>query len=548
MRLVTRTASPSSVRPGQHQGFERPWSVRLDRTIRGSNEVLVTALERSVKGWDVYRVDTVTGGKALLTFDSPGNVSRWVVDFDGVPRAAVRDDVDRDESAWYVRKSEKAPWTEVEKAKFGRLTSQPMQFSPDGRILYVAARRDGSDRTSIHEYEVEGGRWGKAAVVHPERDIDERSALFVADYRARKLLGIRYADDQPSVAWFDAERASVQKSVDAALPDTVNAIEGSTDARRFVVVAYSDRNPGDVYLLDAKTMRLEKLFGYQPQIDVRSTSPAKWVRYPARDGLGIPALLTIPASASGKAVPLVVSIHGGPYVEATTWGYSAEAQFFASRGYAVLQPQFRGTAGFGWKHFSSGFRAWGESMQDDLEDGVRWAVEQGIAIPSRACFYGASYGGYAALMGAIRSAALIRCAVALAAPTSIEYLFDNAQTDVATSVDRTTLMSEHIGDPKTERTRFKRISPLDNADKVGVPVLLAYGGSDARVPIVHGTDFRAALDRHGKVYEWVQYSSEGHGLLRDDDVFDYYARVERFLAKHLQGDRPAAKPQDAPGR
>ncbi len=178
-------------------------------------------------------------------------------------------------------------------------------------------------------------------------------------------------------------------------------------------------------------------------------------------------------------------------------------------------------------------------MQDDLEDGVKWAVAQGIADSSRVCFYGGSYGGYAAIWGAIKNAGLIKCSVARVAVTSIDYLFDNAQTDLARIADRSTLMDAWIGDPKTERARFRRVNPLDNADKVGVPILLAYGGSDARVPLAHGTDFRAALDKHGKAYEWVQYSIEGHGFNRDEDVFDFFHRVERFLAKYLRSEPPA---------
>ena len=527
-------------------GFERPWSVGLERIILGTNEVLLTARERDINSLDLYRYDTTTGAKTLLSFESPGNVIRWVTDFDGVPRAAVTSDVDHDTSAWYVRKSGTEPWTKVEEAKLDRLNSVPLQFDPAGKLLYVAARRGGSDRASIYEYDVDAGRWGKAIAQHPERDLEAGNARFVVDYGARKLLGLRYADDRPSVVWFDAEWARVQKSVDAALPDTVNFIQRSENAKRWLIVAHSDRNPGEVYLLDGDTMQMEKLFSYRPGIEPQAMAPTRWVRYSARDGLSIPALLTVPLGAKGKPVPLVVDIHGGPYVEATNWGYDREVQFFASRGYAVLQPQFRGTEGFGWKHLSSGFRKWGDEMQDDLEDGVRWAVAQGVADSSRVCFYGASYGGYAAAWGAIKNAGLIKCAVAWVAVTSIDYLFDNAQTDQSRIAERSTWMSARIGDPKTERARFKRVSPLDNADKVGVPILLAYGAADVRVPLVHGTDFRAALDKYQKEYEWVVYSDEGHGFHSDENVFDFYHRVERFLAKYLHDETPAVKSVAAP--
>jgi len=293
---------------------------------------------------------------------------------------------------------------------------------------------------------------------------------------------------------------------------------------------------------------MEKLFSYRPWIDPQAMAPTRWVRYAARDGLSIPALLTVPLAAGGKPLPLVVDIHGGPYVQATAWGYDPKVQFLVSRGYAVVQPQFRGTRGFGWKHESSGFRKWGDEMQDDLADGVKWAVAQGIADPSRVCFYGASYGGYAAIWGAIKNASLIKCAVGIVAVTSLDYLFDNAQSDQARFVEQSSFAAERIGDPKTERARFKRVSPLDNADRVGAPILLAYGGADRRVPLAHGIDFRAALDRYHKDYEWVQYPAEGHGFNRDEDVFDFYHRVERFLAKYLGPDAPAATSTALPGK
>jgi dipeptidyl aminopeptidase/acylaminoacyl peptidase len=516
---------------GIGRSFERPWAIQFIRAIRGSNDVLVMARERTFDSVDVYRYDTVSGRKTLLTFDAPGKATYWVMDFQSVPRAVVAGDLNQDKSAWYVRKRDGDPWTQVEEAGLGRLKSTPLFFSPDGKTLYVESRK-GRDLAAIYEYDVESGKMSGPVVAHPERDI---SGTFITDSAQRELVGLRYVDDKPSVVWFDPRWARMQKSIDAALPDTVNFLQQGSGGR-WIVVAYSDRNPGDVYLLDGKTMKMEKLFSYVPWIDPSEIAPTQWVRYKARDGLVIPALLTVPASANGKPVPLIVDIHGGPNVPATTWGYHSyfpEVNFFASRGYAVLQPQFRGTDGFGWKHYSAGFRKWGDEMQDDLEDGVRWAVAQGIADPDRVCFVGASYGGYAAMWGAIKNAQTIKCAVAFVGVSSIDYLFDNAQTDMALLAQKSTLMVEQIGDPGTERERFKRVNPLDNADKVGVPILLAYGAEDRRVPLVHGTDFRSALDKYHKPYEWVVYAEEGHGFTRDEDVFDFYNRVEKFLAKYL---------------
>jgi dipeptidyl aminopeptidase/acylaminoacyl peptidase len=520
---------------GAEVAFARGVGVGFVREIPGTDDILVASYYRTRESLDLYRFDTLTGEKKLLSFDSPGNVGRWTVDFDGVPRAAVTNDLGHDKSALYVRESATASWQKIEESGLGRLHSVPLGFSPDGKTLYIESRRDG-DRMALYEYDIDSRRWNEPIAKHPERDINVR---FVRDLRQRKIFGLWYTDDKPGSVWFDADWARMQKSIDAALPDTVNLLQRSGD--RWIITSYSDRNPGDVYLLDGKTMKMQKLFSREPWINPAEMAPTRWVRYTARDGLTIPALLTVPLGSEGKKVPLIVDIHGGPNVPANRWGYNAEVQFLASRGYAVLQAQFRGTEGFGWKFESAGFRKWGDEMQDDLEDGVKWAIAQGIADPDRVCFFGASYGGYAAMWGAIKNAKLIKCAVDYVGVSSIDYLFDNAQTDMSALAEKSTLMAERIGDPNTDRARFKRVNPLDNADKVGVPILLAYGALDVRVPPVHGTAFRAALDRYSKPYEWVVYAEEGHGFNRDENLFDFYHRVERFLAKYLGPGSPAAK-------
>jgi dipeptidyl aminopeptidase/acylaminoacyl peptidase len=434
-----------------------------------------------------------------------------------------------------VRKSADAPWQQGEKGAVNSLTSMPLVFSPDGKTLYVNARR-GGDRDAIYEFAVDTGKWNGPVISHPGRDIVGR---FIVDYKARKLLGFVYANDRPSVAWFDKEYADVQASVDKALPDTINYLQHK--GKRWIVTAVSDRNPGDVYLLDGETMKMSKLLSYRPWIDPAQMASSRWVRYKARDGLTVPALVTEPNGRNGKAVPLVVDIHGGPYVEAANNLFDVEVQLFASRGYAVIRPQFRGTEGFGRAFFEAGFRQWGDTMQDDLEDAVKWAVAEGIADPKRVCYYGASYGGYAAIWETIRNPKSIACAVALAGPTSIEYLFDNAQTDLSYITDHSSEVAREIGDPAKERERFRRVSPLQHADKMDAPLFLAYGTSDVRVPFAHGQDFKSALDKYGKSYEWETYASEMHGLTLDANVFDFYNHVDRFMAKYLRGDAAAKK-------
>lgn len=513
------------------RGFMRGNTVSVLRAIPGTDQVYVTAAERVAKHADLYRVDTRTGNRELLSMQTPDHVSQWVLDLAGVPRAMVTANLDDDRTAWYFRKDAGSPWQLGAESKMGAALSAPVAFGPDGRTLYVSSRK--ADRATIHEFDTATGTMGEPFLQHPERDV---RGGFVIDPYSQKLLGYRYVDDRPSVAWFDETYARMQKGVDAALPDTVNVIAKARQGERWLVTTMSDRDPGSAYLLDGKTFKLEKVLDYQPAIKPAEMAATKWVRYSARDGRIIPAMLTLPRDAAGKRVPLVVQIHGGPYVPATQWGFDPEIQFFASRGYAVLQPQFRGTDGFGAKHLSSGFRQWGLAMQDDLVDGVAWAVKEGLADPARVCYFGGSYGGFAALNGAFRDRDVIKCAVAFVAVSGIDTFFDISYSDNAQYMERSANVRVRIGDPATDREKWKRVNPKDNADKFGVPVLLAYGLEDRRVPLRHGDDMRSALDRHQKPYEWVTYAGEGHGFRKTENVIDFHRRVEAFLAKHLGGN------------
>ena len=262
----------------------------------------------------------------------------------------------------------------------------------------------------------------------------------------------------------------------------------------------------------------------------------KPVHYTARDGLDIPAYLTLPRSLSDRKPPLVVIIHGGPFLRVNVWGFDTEAEFFASRGYAVLQPEFRGSDGYGWKLYSAGFKQWGLAMQDDITDGVEWLIKQGIVDKDRICLYGGSYGGYATLWGLIKTPELYRCGVAVAAVTDINLMFDITWSDMARASQGWLEYGarDQIGDPDKDAQKFRSVSPLYNAERLKAPVLLAYGAADVRVPLKHGLEFRSALADNHKTYEWVVYDNEGHGFNKDENRFDFYRRVDAFLKQCLK--------------
>lgn len=272
-----------------------------------------------------------------------------------------------------------------------------------------------------------------------------------------------------------------------------------------------------------------------PQGQWRQLGITDLVRYKAADGLEIPAYLTLPPGHAKKNLPPVVLVHGGPWVRGNTWAWHPEVQFLASRGDAVLQPEFRGSTGFGRAHFEAGWKQWGQAMQTDLADGARWAIAPGIADPKRVSIAGASYGGYATLMGLAREPALFRCGVSWVGVTDLPILFSVSWSDTTTEVKQYG-MPRLLGDPVAHAAMLKAQSPLTQAARIRPPLLMAYGAWDMRVPLIHGEAFRDAVKPHNPQLEWVVYPEEGHGWDKPETRIDFWGRVERFLGRHLAAE------------
>ena len=518
-------------RDGSNSTRLRPFSSYLGPASDGSNDIVVLSAERARTTNDVYRLNTDNGfTEKVLSFDRPDNVLGYIVDRNDVPRIA-HSYLNGMHTIWY-RASADSPWRKIDEGTEFRLHFTPLGFDYDNQTLYVSSRGNG-DRLAIYTYDFESKKLGEVVVGSPQVDIS--TPIFSPAKRA--LIGASYQGDKPGVVWFDAERARLQEIVDKSLPNTFNLLQvADENPRRAVVSAYSDVNPGVIYLFDTEKLRLEELAKVRPWLDTKEMAERKSVRYTARDGMQIPAYLTLPKTAAERKPPLVLIIHGGPWMRGFVWGFDIEAQFFANRGYAVLEPEFRGSLGHGWKLFSSSFKQWGFAMEDDIADGAEWLIKEGIVDKDRICLYGGSYGGYATLWGLIKSPERYRCGIAFVAVTDVNMLFETNWYDLVGSPYRWLDYGARdlIGDPVKDAEKFRSVSPLANAEKLKAPVLLAYGGRDQRVPMKHGNEFRAALDRYGKTYEWVEYRDEGHGFNKDENRFDFYRRVDAFLKRYLQ--------------
>lgn len=491
-----------------------------------AQETVIDA-QRSLPG-ALLRVNSRTGRRTVLSLGKPESAEgeAWVVDREGTPRVFMAASANK--VRIYSRKSAEAPWTKLDEySSLAEGQWTPLEVAEDGKTLYVSSWR-GSDKARIVRYDPETRTFGETVAAHPQVDL---STLVKA--KDGDVLGVMYDADKPGIAWFDEEYAKVQTAVDRALPATVNILSASHDRQRFVVTAHSDVLPAAFYLFDRKAGKLEWLADAMPWIDPKKMSPMQPVRYKARDGLEIPGYLTVPKGSSGKNLPMVVMIHGGPWVPGDEWGFNPEVQFLASRGYAVLQPNFRGTTRYGWKHFSSSFKQWGLTMQDDITDGVEWAIAQGVADPKRICIYGASYGGYATMMGLAKTPDLFKCGINYVGVTDLNLFGTATWSDFAYSEFLTFGLKDMVGDLSGDTERLRNTSPVLMADRIKAPVLMAYGSSDIRVVPEHGTRMKAALERAGQKPQWMMVEGEGHGFREMKNHVMFYGAMEKFLNENI---------------
>ncbi|MFP5393484.1 MAG: alpha/beta hydrolase family protein, partial [Gammaproteobacteria bacterium] len=512
-----------------------PWNTfMLDQAgAQDSDWVYVTKVEfgsKDVPERKLIRLNTVTGRTQPV--GGPDKAMHWWLDAKGRP--ALASALEHNLEVLYYLDPKDNKWRKI--ASFdaylgGPGAVTPLAFSPEGRLYVVSDR--GRDKLALFQYDLEHGQIADQPLVNIE-DFDFRGSLVAT---ADKLLGVRYTSDAEGTSWFDADMKATQADIDRQLPNRINSLHVArdSDAPFLLVDSWSDRQPHVFLLYNRATHELSKIGQTRPAIDAERMAALDLVRVKARDGLTIPVWITVPNNSKGTPRPMVVLVHGGPYVRGRTWEWDPESQFLASRGYVVLEPEFRGSTGYGARHFRAGWKQWGLAMQDDIADATRWAIAQGIADPKRICIAGASYGGYATLMGLVRDPELYRCGIDWVGVTDIGLLYTghwSANSDTSDAYKRYG-MPTLIGDPVKDAAQLAATSPLQQAGRISQPLLLAYGGSDQRVPIYHGRKFYDAVKATNPRVEWVVYENEAHGWSLVKTRLDFWSRVEQFLGKHI---------------
>ena len=494
----------------------------LDALPDDDDHILVTHNKRDKRLFDVYRINIKTGAETLVA-QNPGNITAWNTDHAGKVRAAgATDGVNK---TLLYRETEAEPFKPLLTTNF-REAVDIVGWTPDSKLMYVASNR-GRDKAALFEFDPKTAKEGKLIYENPNVDIDS-----LGWSRARKVITqtmVNFEKAEP--VFFDKESERVYKALKAKLPGYQIGVQSMTkDENLLIVAASNDRTPGTRYVYDVKADKLTKLAEINPAIAEADMAEVKPISYTARDGLTIRGYLTLPKGVPAKNLPVIVNPHGGPWYR-DSWGYNGEIQFLANRGYAVLQMNFRGSVGYGRKFWEASFKQWGLAMQDDITDGVNWLIKEGIADPKRIAIYGASYGGYATLMGVTKTPDLYAAAVDY---VGVSNMFTFMKSIPPYWKPFLEMMTEMVGDAEKDKAQLTATSPALNADRIKTPLFVAQGAKDPRVVKAESDQMVEALKKRGVAVEYMVKDNEGHGFRLQENQFEFYDAMEKFLGKHLK--------------
>ena len=487
------------------------------------NFMLIELNKRNPQIHDVYRLN-VNNGDLKLVAENPGNVSGWMTDNDGKLRIAMTSDGVN--TSLLYRETEKEDFKIILTTNFKESVS-PLFFTFDNKELYVSSNRH-RDKSSIYRFDLQEAVETDLIFEHPDVDV-----YGLMKSKKRKILtGVSYYTDKQNYKFYDSWRRDLQNSLEEKLPGLeVRLSQLSKDETKAIVVTYSDKSRGTYYYYDIETDDLRKLADLSPWLNPNDMAEMKPISYKSRDGLTIHGYLTLPITyKKGDQIPIVVHPHGGPWVR-DYWGFSSQIQYLANKGYGVFQMNYRGSTGYGRDFWEKSFKQWGKTMQDDITDGVNWLIEEQIANPSKIAIYGASYGGYATLAGLTFTPDLYACGVDYVGVSS---LFTFMESMPPYWELYRSMMYEMVGDPEKDKELLASASPLLHVDKIKVPLFIAQGANDPRVKKSESDQIVEALKTKGIDVPYMVKDDEGHGFYNEENQFDFYRSMGKFLDKYLK--------------
>lgn len=486
-------------------------------------ELLISMNQRRPDVFDVYRLELQSASLSRVV-ENPGNYVGYLTDHQGKVRIAFAKIAEENQNVVLYRESETQEFRPIITTGF-KDEVIPYFFDADNRMFYAASNL-GRDKKALVLVNPETGQEIKELFAHSQVDVGGAGWSRVRNV----LTSVSFTTDKTRRHFFDEKVRSLYGFLEKQLPGYEIAISSLNKTEDiYVIRTYSDKTRGAYYLLDWNKKQLSKWRELSPWLKESRMAAMRPIQYQSRDGLTIHGYLTLPQGKVAKNLPVVVNPHGGPWVR-DHWGFNSEVQWLANRGFAVLQMNFRGSLGYGRAFWEAGFKQWGRKMQDDISDGVEWLIKQGIADPDRIAIYGASYGGYAVLAGLAFTPDLYTCGVNY---VGVSNLFTLIKTIPPYWKPLMAEFYEKVGHPEKDEELLKAISPVFHADKIKAPLFIAQGARDPRVNKAESDQMVAALEARGIQVEYMVKENEGHGFRNEENRFEFYEAMERFLQRCL---------------
>jgi len=503
------------------RGTDRGWGFvnGMPRPVNGHFYMATQSWENT--GFStLYDVDASKNTRHLIGQINVGGMS-FMVGADGKAHFAYGRNDDFD---YVVYHQQAGGWAKMSQAQVGG-TFAPIFFTPDQQRIYARYNAGGGPTELVEQDENGGNRKLLASDSFSSIGNVEWTALPYQPFATVPATGM------PKLNYIDPNlpAAKLHRALSLKFPGSyVHFVDFSEDGGKLLFSVDSDRDPGTYYLIDTHTYKVIKLFSTAPWIDPAKMAERRPLHFKASDGMELEAILTIPNGASQTNLPMILLPHGGPIGVQDNWSYDNDAQFLASRGYLVLQVNYRGSSGRGEDFKEAGYLKWGTRIQQDLIDGVKWAITEKYADPQRVCVYGGSFGGYSAMMTTIRAPGMFKCAIGYAGVYDLAMMYKKG--DVQENKSGRSYLNTVIGKDDAD---LAANSPDKLADKIDVPVLLIHGEDDKRAPFAQAKAMRAALDAAHKPYEWLSKPGEGHGFYTEANNIEFYNRLQTFIAKHI---------------